>query len=191
MKYTRKDLEELRNNPMAKYMAKMMGLNLNEIINDEIKNLNEPEDPFIRARKEIVADLDKLVELGILDCKEENGAKHYTSHVEVPKTATKEEVDNKVEPKFETNDFAMTLNQFKKFIKDYRELIAAQKKLSYLYGIKFEDGDSGFGFTNKINEIIWDLMRIIFKEENLEDIADFIFGNSNFDSEEALYNELV
>ena len=34
-------------------------------------------------------------------------------------------------------------------------------------------------------------MRIIFGDENAEDIADFVFGNSNFDDVKSLYDELV
>ena len=85
----------------------------------------------------------------------------------------------------------MSASQLDCFVKAYRELIENEKKLSYLYGVEFNDGESGFGFPSKINEIIWNFVRIIFGDENAEDIADYIFGNSNFDSVEALYDELV
>ena len=34
-------------------------------------------------------------------------------------------------------------------------------------------------------------VRIIFGDDNADDIADFIYGNSNFDSAEQLYEELL
>ena len=85
----------------------------------------------------------------------------------------------------------MTAEQLDDFINTYSALIEAEKRLSYLYGMEFNEGDSGFGFPSKINEIIWNFVRIIFGDDNAEDIADYIFGNSNFDNVKSLYDELV
>ena len=60
-----------------------------------------------------------------------------------------------------------------------------------MFGIEFGDGGSGFSFTSKVNDIIWNFVRIIFGDENADDIADYIFGSSNFDSVKNLYEELV
>ena len=189
MKVTKEELERLRRDPMAKYLAKMMGINLEEAINEYAKEMNseKPISPFEGVKS--INDLDELVKKGILTCKEKDGVKCYSGYIEVPAEPTKPE--KKVEEDKESGPFLMDVEQLKKFVKNYRELVAAQKKLGYIYGIKFDEGESGFGFPSKANEIIWDLIRIIFGEENREDIADFVCGNSNFDSVESLYNELV
>ena len=85
----------------------------------------------------------------------------------------------------------MNASQLEKFIKTYRELLDTEKKLSYLYGIEFTDGESGFGFPSKVNEMVWNFVRIICGDENAEDIADYVFGTSNFDNVKSLYEELV
>lgn len=189
MKITKEELERLRKDPMARYMAKMMGVNLDKAISDYEKEVNDekPINPFNHVKS--VTDLDELVKKGVLTCEEKDGIKCYHGYIEVPTEPTKPE--KKVEEDEESSPFLMNVEQLKKFVKNYRELIAAQKKLGYIYGIKFDEGESGFGFPSKANEIIWDLIRIIFGEENREDIADFVCGNSNFDSVESLYNELV
>lgn len=93
-------------------------------------------------------------------------------------------------PKVEKT-FAMNIEQFKKFIRDYDELLKATKKIDYWYGIKFDADSTKFSLEGKVREIIWDLIGVIFGEDNKEDIADYLYGNSNFDSPEALYNELT
>ena len=49
--------------------------------------------------------------------------------------------------------FLMSEQQLENFIKNYRDLISSRKKLSYLYGIEFDNG-STVSFVSKINEII-------------------------------------
>lgn len=128
-------------------------------------------------------DFDKVLEEAIKDAEA----------MDEPTPPAKEGETHKeyVKPEAKTQPFLMNAEQLKKFIKDYRTLIEAEKRMKYLYGVDFQEGGSGFSFPTKVNEIIWDLMRIIFGDENAEDIADYIFGNSNFDNVESLYDELV
>ena len=81
--------------------------------------------------------------------------------------------------------------EFEKFIKDYRTLVDNLAKLRYTYGIELNSAGSSFSFEAKATQIIWNLVQIIFGEDNLDDIADFIYGNSNFDSAKDLYDELT
>ena len=191
-----------------------MGLDLNQIIEEEKQAIkaekNKSTTPkdlaggFANIKKEwedlnstITTELDKLVEEGILTCEEvnENGVtrKFYRSVEEERPESTQppEEKEEYVKPETETYPFLMTPEQLEDFINNYRSIIEAEKKLNYLYGIELHDGESGFSFPGKINQIIWDFVRIIFGDENAEDIADYIFGNSNFDNVKSLYEELI
>lgn len=198
MKYTKGELDELKNNPVAHRLASIMGVDLNELIEEEMKAIDEEldenkklKDPFDIFENTITNNLDKLVEKGILACDEktENGVtrKFYRS-VDEPKCEEKKEY---VKPQVKTQPFLMSEKQLEDFINTYTELLEARKKLGYLYGIEFNEGGSGFGFVSKIDDIIWKFVRIIFGDENTEDIADYVFGMSNFDNVKNLYDELV
>lgn len=210
MKYTKEELNQLNNDPMAHRIAAMFGVDLTQLIKEEKqaidneknknKNIELPEEfkniknRFTDISNTITDTLDKLVEEGVFTCEEitENGITKKFYHCIDNKP--EEEVSNKkeyVKPEAKVQPFLMNTEQLEKFITDYSELIENEKRLSYIYGIEFKDGNSGWGFTSKINEIIWDLIRIIFGDENAEDIADYIFGNSNFDSVKRLYDELI
>lgn len=217
MKYTKEELDKLNKDPMAHRLATMMGLDLNKIIEEEKQaidnelNKNKKQylsDEFNNVKNEfeelnnIVSNsLNKLVEDGILTCEEvsENGVtrRFYRPANEEPQTENEkpaapiQEKKEYQKPTVKTQPFLMSAEQLEKFINDYSELVENEKRLNYVYGIEFKDGNSGWGFPSKINEVIWDLIRIIFGDENAEDIADYIFGNSNFDDVKSLYEELV
>ena len=205
VKYTKEDLEKLKNNPMMGFLADLFGLDLNKAIEEEKNALEKEFEEAKQFNDTVHGVLDDMVKEGILTCEEtvEDGItkRVYRPVDEKEKVADKKEdavVDDKpeekkeyVKPEVKPLPFLMSASQLDRFVKAYRELIESEKKLSYLYGVEFNDGESGFGFPSKINEIIWNFVRIIFGDENAEDIADYIFGNSNFDSVEALYDELV
>lgn len=206
-KYTKDELDELYNNPMAYHLAKLAGLDLHKIIEEEKKAIDEEMEEMKGLHEYVQKTLDDMVKEGTLECEEktENGVttKYYHSvkkneeTEDVPEETCKEEVceteekKEYVKPEAKVQPFLMSAEQLETFINNYRSLVEAEKKLSYVYGIEFQDGNSGFGFPSKVNEIIWDFMRIIFGDENAEDIADYIFGNSNFDDVKSLYDELV
>lgn len=197
VKYTKEDLEKLKNDPMMGFLADLFGLDLNKAIEEEKKSLEKESEEAKQFSNTIHGVLDDMVKEGVLTC-EETVKDGVTKRVYRPADEKKEVIDDKpeekkeyVKPEAKPQPFLMSASQLDRFVKAYRELIENEKKLSYLYGVEFNDGESGFGFPSKINEIIWNFVRIIFGDENAEDIADYIFGNSNFDSVEALYNELV
>ena len=200
MTYTKEQLENLKNDPMMNNFARMFGLDLNKIIEDEKKALDEKLNEAKQFHDTVTNVLDDMVKEGTLTCEEktENGVttKYYHA-VEKPKEVpqeSKKEVRLKkeyVKPEVKEQLFLMSESQLEKFIKTYRELLDTEKKLSYLYGIEFTDGESGFGFPSKVNEMVWNFVRIIFGDENANDIADYVFGTSNFDSVKSLYEELV
>lgn len=170
MKITKEILEELRKDKELQLLVDdVFGLNLNDILDNieiELENQKTIKDRSIDI-------INKARE-------EENENKVNTEN-------TKEKYTT---PKVE-NTFLMNYEQFRKFIHDYSELINALKKMEYWYGISFKDNATGFSLIGKVNEIIWDLIGIIFGKDNREDIADYLYGNSNFDSPKSLYEELV
>ena len=200
MAYTKEQLENLKNDPMMNSFARMFGLDLNKIIEEEKKALDEKFNEVKQFHDTVANVLDDMVKEGTLTCEEktENGVTTKYYHAvdkpkEVPEEPKKETTLKKeyVKPEVKEQPFLMNASQLEKFIKTYRELLDTEKKLSYLYGIEFTDGESGFGFPSKVNEMVWNFVRIIFGDENAEDIADYVFGTSNFDSVESLYGELV
>jgi DNA-binding PadR family transcriptional regulator len=194
MAYTKEQLENLKNDPMMNSFARMFGLDLNKIIEEEKKALDEKFNEVKQFHDTVANVLDDMVKEGTLTCEEktENGVttKYYHA-VEKPKEVPEEPKKEYVKPEVKEQHFLMSESQLEKFIKTYRELLDTEKKLSYLYGIEFTDGESGFGFPSKVNEMVWNFVRIIFGDENAEDIADYVFGTSNFDDVKSLYDELV
>lgn len=85
--------------------------------------------------------------------------------------------------------FVLSQEQLKQFIDKYLEIEGTIKKLDYAYGVDLNSRANSI--YTKYNDIIWSLIRAIFGSDNTDDISDYVFGNSNFDSVEDLYNELV
>ena len=200
MMYTKEELEKLKNSPMISAFSDLFGIDLSKAIDEEKKALDEKINETKQFHDTVTSVLNDMVKEGVLTCEEktENGVttKYYhpvEKPKEVPKEPKKEATPKKeyAKPEVKEQSFLMSASQLEKFVKTYRELLDTEKKLSYLYGIEFTDGESGFGFPSKVNEMVWNFIRIIFGDENAEDIADYVFGTSNFDSVESLYGELV
>ena len=174
MEINRENLEALRKDPVAKRLAGFLGLDLNDVVNETLVELDHQEMINKRA-KEIIKTLHE---------QEQNNIENNCT-TKKPYSAPKVTVDES------ENRFAMTSEQLKKFVDDYTSVIEAVRKIDYLYGVKLDNVGNGFNLAGKVTEMIWDLIAIIFGEENREDIVDFIYGNSNFDSVKELYEELT
>lgn len=194
MMYTKEELEKLKNSPMISTFSDLFGIDLGKAIEEEKKALDRKLNETKQFHDTVTNILDDMVKEGVLTCEEKtaNGitTKYYHT-VEKPKEVPEESKKEYVKPEVKEQPFLMNASQLEKFIKTYRELLDTEKKLSYLYGIEFTDGESGFGFPSKVNEMVWNFVRIIFGDENASDIADYVFGTSNFDSVKSLYGELV
>lgn len=196
MKYTKEELDQIYNDPWIRDFSNMIGLNLREVIEAKKKDIDDEIEQSKKFHDSIDNILNDMVKEGSIKCREEkkNGATiryYYPAEVEKKESNKTQDKKEYVAPETTERTFLMSEEQLEKFINNYTAIVEAINKISYLYGIKFNDSDSGFSFPGKLNEIIWDFVRIIFGDENAEDIADYIFGNSNFDSVKALYNELV
>ena len=199
MKYTKEELEELRKDPLMQFIASLFGTNLDDVVESAKKELEE-EQKKNDAISETTNDI-------INAFKEKNPNVKNTQNIaskleETLRKMEKEGIINNARiepvqkkeyeaPKCEVRQFLMSKEQFVKFVNKYTELVNNLSKLSYLFGISFDVANANFNFAATISEIIWDFVRLIFGDDNADDIADFIYGNSNFDSAENLYDELV
>ena len=203
MKYTKEELEELRKDPLMQFVASIFGTNLNDVVDNAKKELEEEENKnkinqktneILNAFKEKnfersneVEDIKSKLE-ETLRKMEKDGLIHDVYINNQPVQDKKKVYEA---PKCEVKSFIMSKEQFVKFVNKYTELVNNLSKLSYLFGISFDFAKCNFNFASTVSEIIWDFVRLIFGDDNADDIADFIYGNSNFDSPEKLYDELV
>lgn len=203
MKYTKEEFEALRNDPLMQFIASLFGTNLNDLIEDAKKELEEEENKnkinqktneILNAFKEKksersneVEDIKSKLEKSLRKM-EKDGLIHNLRIDNQPIQNKKKEYEA---PKCEVKSFIMSKEQFVKFVNKYTELVNNLSKLSYLFGISFDFAKCNFNFASTVSEIIWDFVRLIFGDDNTDDIADFIYGNSNFDSAEKLYDELI
>ena len=85
--------------------------------------------------------------------------------------------------------FLLSKDELEEFIKKYLELENVFKKLNYVFGIDMNSNSNSIYV--KYNELIWNLIKKIFGSDNADEIADYIYDNSKYDSVETLYKELV
>lgn len=154
MKLTEEQINEIKNDPLTRFTASILGMEVDDIVERVVRKYEEEH-----SKKE--------------ECKKSCEKKPYEA------------------PKCEVRNFLMTREQFRQFCLNYNELISIVKKLDYVYGISLNTQSGGKTLSELVRTIIWDFVRIIFGDENADDIADFLYGNSHFDSPEKLYDELV
>ena len=165
MEITKEKLEALKEDPFARFMSSICGIDLDKIVDEELKKQVESKttDKNASNTKELKEKINKLVEEGRIN-----------------------PLNSNIEKKF-----IMSASGLKNFIKEYQELENTFSKLKYAYGIDLNcGGNTGTTIYNTVNEIIWKLIRIIFGDDNADIIADYCFGNSEFESVEELYKEL-
>ena len=144
---------------------------------------NEEED----FGKRIKSFFDRMVEEGKATATVEDGHPHYSIKMdegyEEPKSA-----ETLVEEGSGTS-FSMSKEELAEFVRDYTKLENTFRKLEHAFGIDMNA--SADSIYVQYNELVWTLIGKIFGEDNRDDIADYCFGNSNFDTVEDLYEELV
>lgn len=203
MKYTKEELEELRKDPLMQFIASISGADLNDLINDAKMELEEEEN-----NNKINQKTNEILN-AFKEKKSEHSDKNENVMSRLEETLRKMEKDGLIHnlhidnqpiqnqkktyevPKCEVKSFIMSKEQFVKFINSYIELINNVAKSRYLFGVSFDNADCRYNIAEAIRGIIWDFIRLIFGDDNADDIADFVYGNSNFDSPEKLYDELV
>lgn len=157
-----------------------------------------------RVGKQIEEFFNKMVKDGKATRTIENGHPHYSINMTDDWTSDTTAPDALVETssgedpcECEDNDFldengssfSMSKEELAEFIKNYTKLENTFRKLEHTFGIDLNaNADSIY---TQYNAIVWDLIEKIFGQDNRDDIADYIFGDSNFDSVENLYEELV
>ena len=197
MKFNKEELEKFRNDPMMKMLSSIYGINHNELINDAIKELEDMPEETIQD--EVDSAIKELLDLGVIKevGKNDNGEALYEV---LPKSKKETKINDEhkalnknidVKPILDSGrSFAMSEKDLESWIDEYRELENIFSKLSYLYGIDFKAGNDNSIYT-RYNRLVWTLIESIFGSDNRDDIADYVFRNSNFDSVKDLYAELT
>lgn len=177
---TKDEIDELRDPVMSM---------LERILENRVKkDTTEFEEKFDLLQKKIQEKLDKLEKEGKIKSEvRPDGSNIYYSVNE----EKQEEEPTETETEDSTPNFVMTKEDFVKFIGLYKELMNSFAKVKHIFGVDFNANGANWSFYDKTNEIIWGLLGCIFGKDNLDDISDFCFGDSNFDSAEQLYDELT
>lgn len=199
MTFTKKELEGLRNDPVAHILATLLGTTTDEIIKDAEKEMSQTqelkkvkEEPKVETEEDEIGRklksfFDRLVNEGSATATVENGHPHYSIKTD-DTYKDPAPVEELVEEDNGTS-FSMTEKQLEEFVRDYTDLENTFKKLEHTYGIDLDAGPKSI--YSQYNNIVWNLISCIFGDENREDIVDYCFGDSNFDTVEDLYEELV
>ncbi len=188
MELTKENLEELRKDPLMRFIASTFGEDLDKLVDNSLKEIEEKERAEqIKNTSEESLKKAKDAQATINDIKK---ALEHAGFKEFKEEQQKQKKEYEA-PKVETHSFIMSKEQFVQFCKQYSDLINHLSKLRYIYGISFDDASAQFNFEHAVSTIVWDFVRLIFGDDNADDIADFLYGNSNFDSAEELYEELV
>ena len=166
MKYTEEEIEALKNNPLMKLASIFANENIDDLVNSYLEEVEKQEAM--------------------------NSAKAAIKNEEtIPETKTKDVIldhrydcQNPDELVEEGSKKTMKLEDFRKWVNDYQNLENLFRKLEYTFGITLNS------IQVKHNDLVWNLIKVIFGEDGEEKIADFCFGNSNFNSVEELYSNL-
>lgn len=187
MEYTKKELEVIRSNPFANLICGMMGLDLDKMVDEFIEKEKTSKKDTVSKKPigSFLSDsLEKLEKEGLLKKVEKDGHVFYDVTDEF-----KDEPKESEEETVESPKFNMTCEQLESWILVYRKFISNIAELESKYGIDVTSNPNGI--FEQLTDIIWDLVRYIFGEDNADDIMDYVYENSNFDSVKDLYEELV
>lgn len=210
MEFTKEQLEGFKKDPLMNFFASLLGTNMEEIINGmeqekshsekvDGKCANEPNLPEVKAEedednigKRIEDFFNKMVKEGKATKIIENGCPHYSVKMDEnwdSNTTSPEELVEESDNCENGVSFSMSKDELAEFIKNYTKLENTFRKLEHTFGIDLNaNADSIY---TQYNTIVWNLIEKIFGEDNRDDIADYVFGDSNFDTIDDLYEELV
>lgn len=189
--------EEMQAGPVVNFLMGLFGTALGDLMHEEEKGKEShtkvvepkikeaPTNEEDEMGKRIKTFFDKMVEDGKATATVEDGHPHYSIKMDDEYTEP-ESAENLVE---ENSSFSMSKEELAEFVRDYMKLESTFKKLEYAYGIDLNA--SADSIYTQYNALVWNLIGKVFGEDNRDDIADYCFGNSNFDTVEDLYEELV
>lgn len=203
MKFTKEQLEGFRKDPLMNVLAGLCGTSMEELISntekedshtEEIKNTKpeyvssktESKDEDDELGKRIKRFFDKMVADGSASVTIENGHPHYSIKSD-EKYTEPESPETLVEDN--NRSFSMSKGELAEFVSSYTKLENTFRKLEHTFGIDLNA--SADSIYTQYNAIVWNLIEKIFGSDNRDDIADYCFGDSNFDTVEDLYEELV
>lgn len=203
MKFTKEELEGFKKDPLMNLFAGLLGTSMEELVSaaekedksrtkieeakaEKVPVEKTPVDEEDEIRRKLKNFYNKMFEENKESAPVEDGQPRYRiksdERYEEPKDA-----DELVEEP--TEEFVMSKDELKDFIRDYTKLENTFRKLEHTYGVDLNA--SADSIYVQFNAIVWSLLEKIFGEDNTEDILDYCFGDSNFDTVEDLYEELV
>lgn len=166
MKYTKEEIDALKNNPLMKLASIFANESIDDLINSYLEEVEKQE--AMDSAKEAIKN-------------EETVPETKTKDVILDHQYDCQNPDELVE---EGPEGSMTLEKLHKWIVDYQNVESIFRKLEYTYGITLDS------IHEKYNDLVWDLIKVIYGESGREKIADFCFGNSDFESVTELYSNL-
>jgi len=184
MNLTKEDLKAMKEDKAMRLLASLFGINFDKFIKD-VEESSKEECPKEECSKPTTSEprFVKTVSEPAVPAEDPNELLENSDEREWFRSLRGDEESN-----YESN-FSMDCEELKTFIKDYTKLDSTFHKLEHTYGIDLNAGPNSIYAQS--NKIIWDLIGNIFGSDNRDDIADYIFGDSNFDTVEDLYEELI
>lgn len=191
MEITKETLNKMRDDSSMKFMAKLFGLDLNELINDAEKQMEE------ESKKKVEEEAVKNYRTANCHFYTEDEIKEICRNLlkdhdvtNEPKSVDDSEYVSTSTLEASGKSFLMPELGLENFVKEYTELENIFHKLKYTYGIDFNcGGNTGDTIYTRVNEIIWKLLRVIFGDDNADTIADYVFGNSEYNTVKEMYED--
>ena len=189
MEITKEKLNEMKNDSSMKFLANIFGINLDELIKEAEEKIEE------ESKKKTEDDVVKNYKTANCHFYTEDEIKEICRNLLKDHDVANEpkSVDNSEYVSTSTLDasgksFLMPELGLENFVKEYTELENIFHKLKYTYGIDFNcGGNTGDTIYTRVNEIIWKLLRVIFGDDNADTIADYVFGNSEYNTVKEMY----
>jgi hypothetical protein len=184
MEITKKDLEAIKKDPLMNLILELLDVSM-EKSHTKLANDVNPD-----LCKDVTKPSNNMADNYNTNCTAENT--YYKSGIKnVERFHEPENPESLVDDNLceEGRSFSMTKEELNQFVKDYTKLENTFRKLEHTFGVDLNaNADSIY---TQYNAIVWNLIEKIFGEDNRDDIADYCFGDSNFDTVEDLYEELV
>ena len=179
---TEEAIESIMKDPFTTLLAALFGTPVSD---EEKTNKEIKKDKNAIAAEDLMEKLAGLFDRIHKDVEEEPKETKYT----VKSDDKFEEVHPEDLIEDETTSFSMSKEDLAKFVSSYTKLENTFRKLEHTYGIDLNaNADSIY---TQYNAIVWDLIALIFGEDNRDNIADFCFGDSSVETVSDLYEELV
>ena len=175
MNITKDDINNVKADKALRMLSALFGVDFDEVIKEVEKSAEKDKKTNEKTTSESLVGQPKFVRTIVEPASQDEDQDDLLE-------------DERCDSGYESS-FSMSAEELEEFIKDYKKLENTFRKLEHTFGIDLNaNADSIY---TQYNAIVWNLIEKIFGEDNRDDIADYVFGDSNFDTVEDLYEELV